>query len=85
MTYLLQGRCLQMGRAKDTNGVVSGRLIGGNLTVYTSILGTQWQDDAERCILLLEDGALSFLPLTIIPWNSICIVWVRLIVSKSMT
>ncbi|KAG0577232.1 hypothetical protein KC19_5G141000 [Ceratodon purpureus] len=51
----IKGRCLQMGRAKNTNGVVSGRLIGGNLTVYTSILGTQWQDDAERCILLLED------------------------------
>jgi muramoyltetrapeptide carboxypeptidase len=60
LTYLFQGRCLQMGRAKNTNGVVRGRLIGGNLTVYTSLLGTQWQDDAERCILLLEDGALSF-------------------------
>ncbi len=48
-----------MGRAKNTNGVIRGRLIGGNLTVYTSILGTHWQDDAERCILLFEDGELS--------------------------
>uniref|UniRef100_A0A7I4E701 LD-carboxypeptidase N-terminal domain-containing protein n=1 Tax=Physcomitrium patens TaxID=3218 RepID=A0A7I4E701_PHYPA len=57
----LKGRCLQMGRARSTNGVVSGRLVGGNLTVFTNCLATPWQEDMERCILILEDGLLSFI------------------------
>lgn len=48
-----------MGKAKKTAGVVRGRLIGGNMTVFTSLLGTSWQENLSGCVLLLEDGMRS--------------------------
>lgn len=52
----LQGKCLQMGKASESGGIVSGRLVGGNLTLVTSLLGTPWQpQDLHKAILLLED------------------------------
>ena len=50
-----QGRCLQMGRAGDSCGVVSGRLVGGNLSLVVSLLGTPWQAGLRGAVLLLED------------------------------
>ncbi|MBX9770992.1 MAG: LD-carboxypeptidase [Candidatus Obscuribacterales bacterium] len=37
------------------NGVVTGRLLGGNLTAIGSLMGTPFQPDFEKSILLLED------------------------------
>ncbi len=38
-------------------GYAEGPLIGGNLTMITSSLGTPWEIDARGCILFLEDIA----------------------------
>lgn len=38
-----------------TPGVARGRLLGGNLTVLTSMLGSEYAPDWEGCILFLED------------------------------
>jgi len=37
------------------NGVVTGRLLGGNLTAIGSLMGTPFQPDFQKSILLLED------------------------------
>lgn len=37
------------------NGTASGHLLGGNLSVFCSLLGTAWQPDTEGAILFLED------------------------------
>lgn len=37
------------------SGVAEGRLIGGNLTLIVSLLGTPWEPDFTGCIVLLED------------------------------
>jgi muramoyltetrapeptide carboxypeptidase LdcA involved in peptidoglycan recycling len=34
---------------------VNGRLVGGNLTVWNSLLGTPYQPKADGCILFFED------------------------------
>jgi muramoyltetrapeptide carboxypeptidase len=36
-------------------GRCRGRLVGGNLTLVTSLMGTPWEVDTEGAILLLED------------------------------
>jgi muramoyltetrapeptide carboxypeptidase len=36
-------------------GVAEGRLLGGNLSLLTRLLGTPWLPDLEGAILLLED------------------------------
>jgi muramoyltetrapeptide carboxypeptidase len=37
------------------DGVAEGRLIGGNLTAYTSLLGTDFEPSAQDSLLFLED------------------------------
>jgi muramoyltetrapeptide carboxypeptidase len=41
--------------ATVTKGSCRGRLVGGNLTLVASLMGTPWQVDTEGAILLLED------------------------------
>lgn len=36
-------------------GRAEGRLVGGNLTLVTHLLGTPWEIDTRGCILFLED------------------------------
>lgn len=36
-------------------GVAEGRLLGGNLSVLVSLIGSRWEPDFAGCILLLED------------------------------
>ncbi|BFM09967.1 LD-carboxypeptidase [Simiduia litorea] len=36
-------------------GTATGRLVGGNLTVLTSLLGTPFEPDVKGCLLFLED------------------------------
>lgn len=36
-------------------GIIRGPLIGGNLTILCTTLGTPWQPDFKGCILFLED------------------------------
>jgi len=36
-------------------GVAEGRLMGGNLSLIVSLLGTRWEPDFTGCIVLLED------------------------------
>ncbi|MDR9387782.1 MAG: LD-carboxypeptidase [Balneolaceae bacterium] len=43
-----QGEAIQSGRG-------SGRLLGGNLTILCSLLGTQWMPSLDGAILCLED------------------------------
>lgn len=38
-----------------TPGVARGRLLGGNLTVLTTIIGSQYLPDFSRCVLFIED------------------------------
>ena len=38
-------------------GVVEGPLLGGNLTVFATLLGTRWLPDVSGAILLLEEIA----------------------------
>lgn len=42
-------------QALDRPGRARGRLIGGNLAVFTALLGTPWAPRAEGAILFLED------------------------------
>jgi len=44
----LQGRALVPGSA-------GGRLVGGNLSVLTRLVGTRWLPSLDGCVLLLED------------------------------
>lgn len=37
------------------SGQASGRLVGGNLSVFASLLGTPWQVRADNSVLFLED------------------------------
>jgi len=41
--------------ALNQGDTVSGRLIGGNLAVFTALLGTPWAPRAEGAILFMED------------------------------
>jgi muramoyltetrapeptide carboxypeptidase len=36
-------------------GIATGPLVGGNLTLICSLIGSRWQLDARGCVLLLED------------------------------
>lgn len=36
-------------------GVVSGKLVGGNLSLLVTTLGTPWEINTENCILFIED------------------------------
>lgn len=36
-------------------GIAQGTLVGGNLSLLTSLLGTKWQPDFTNAIILLED------------------------------
>lgn len=36
-------------------GIARGPLVGGNLTILCTIIGTPWQPDFKGCILFLED------------------------------
>jgi muramoyltetrapeptide carboxypeptidase len=40
---------------KITNGKATGPLIGGNLTMIASLMGTPWQPDTTGAIVFLED------------------------------
>ena len=44
-----------MGRAGGSCGVVRGRLVGGNLSLLVSLLGTSWQVGLRGAVLVLED------------------------------
>lgn len=44
-----------IGAQPHTPGVAEGRLIGGNLSLVASLLGTRWHWNAEGAILFLED------------------------------
>ena len=47
---------ISSGRVKTlVPGIAEGELIGGNLTVLTTSLGTGYQPDTEGCILFMED------------------------------
>jgi muramoyltetrapeptide carboxypeptidase len=55
---LLQGRAVtQRFRARQVlrHGRVSGRLVGGNLTVLAHLLGTRYAPDFRDAVLFLED------------------------------
>ena len=47
------------GRSNDfycpVEGTVEGRLLGGNLTAFVSLLGTRYQPDMDGALLFLED------------------------------
>ena len=45
---------LLSGRAGE-GGVAEGRLVGGNLVMVTASLGTRWEIDTRRAILLIEE------------------------------
>jgi len=40
---------------KDTEGGITGPLVLSNLTVMTTLCGTPWMPDLNKCILALED------------------------------
>ncbi len=49
---------IPMGRAKALKtGTAEGRLVGGNLSLICSLLGTPWQPDFRKAIVFLEDCA----------------------------
>lgn len=55
---LLSGQTeeIEMNRAVALRaGVAQGRLVGGNLSVLCSLLGTPWQPDLRKSILFIED------------------------------
>lgn len=46
----------RVGRVRTFHGgKASGRLLGGNLTVLTALMGTPWLPDFDGAILFLED------------------------------
>ena len=48
------GRPAPLGRT-ITQGRARGRLLGGNLTVLTALMGTPWMPDFDGAVLFLED------------------------------
>ena len=42
-------------RSVIRGGRAEGRVLGGNLTVLTSLIGTPWEPDFDGCILFLEE------------------------------
>jgi len=63
MTILVDGKVFKMGNPRNyldgletlTSGKASGELIGGNLTVITSLIGTKYEPDWKGKILFLEE------------------------------
>ena len=47
-------------------GRARGRLLGGNLTVLSHLMGTRFAPDLRDCVLLLEEGSMT----TILPQQS---------------
>ncbi len=53
---LLTGKKISwQGLTPVTKGITSGRLIGGTLSLITSLLGTPYEPDFKNAILVLED------------------------------
>jgi muramoyltetrapeptide carboxypeptidase len=55
---LLSGKSVPvpMGKAKTLQpGKAEGRLVGGNLSLVCSLMGTKWQPDFRNAIVFLED------------------------------
>lgn len=46
---------LALPHALSRGGVVRGRLIGGNLAVFTALVGTPWLPDCRGALLFIED------------------------------
>ncbi len=44
-----------LGTETYVEGAVEGRLIGGNLSVFSRLIGTPWMPDLTGAVLLLED------------------------------
>lgn len=56
LIHCLMGKSYQIEEGLvSTAGIATGPLIGGNLTLLTSLLGTPFQPDFAGCILLIED------------------------------
>lgn len=57
LASLLEGQLAPAlkGNRAITAGVAEGRLLGGNLSVLTSLVGTPWMPDFRGAIVLLED------------------------------
>lgn len=56
---MLRGKPVALRLTRDqvvAPGRASGRLIGGNLTVLSHLLGTRWFPDCRGAVLLLEDA-----------------------------
>ena len=54
---LLEGRAVGplKGWRTITPGVAEGPLLGGNLSVFTRLIGTKWWNDLRGSVLLIED------------------------------
>jgi muramoyltetrapeptide carboxypeptidase len=58
LVALLEGRAelpLVFAGKGQGGGHAAGRLVGGSLTLVAASIGTPWEVDTRRCILLLED------------------------------
>lgn len=44
-----------IGLRTVSRGVAEGPLLGGNLSVFTRLIGTRWLPDLRGCVLLIED------------------------------
>jgi muramoyltetrapeptide carboxypeptidase len=54
---VLEGRAVAPlhGTRTVTAGIAEGPLLGGNLSVFTRLIGTPWLPDFRGCVLLIED------------------------------
>ncbi len=58
--YLMAGMTTELpmwGTQVMNTGQAEGRLVGGNLSLISSLMGTVWEPDFEGAILFLEDAA----------------------------
>ncbi|KTC89588.1 S66 peptidase family protein [Fluoribacter dumoffii] len=52
----LKGEPFQIKKGQTMQpGIIQGRLVGGNLESWVSLMGTPYQPEVRNCILLLED------------------------------
>ena len=52
----LKGELFQIHEGQTVQpGIAKGRLVGGNLESWVSLMGTPYQPEVKNCILLLED------------------------------
>ncbi len=56
--FLNEPYCITEGEVVNP-GVVEGAIVGGNLSLVTSLIGTPYQPDFKGAILLLEDVAVE--------------------------